>query len=177
MKILLARCISIICLLRFRLFYPNVKIGRNVIANWKLKISGPGQVVIGDGANLWAFAEPNQLLTYSREARIEIGANTRINGATLQARQSIVIGVNCLLGSTIVMDNDFHHPDPQLRDDKNQVPTKPVIIGDNVWLAGQSAVLKGVTISDGAVVGFRAVVTKDIPTNARAVGNPARILS
>ena len=52
----------------------------------------------------------------------------------------------------------------------------PVTIGDNVWLAGKSTVLKGVTIGDNAVVGANAVVTRDIPANAVAMGVPARVI-
>lgn len=52
----------------------------------------------------------------------------------------------------------------------------PIIIGDNVWLGGNVIVLAGVTIGDNAVIGAGSVVTKDIPSNTLAVGNPCRVL-
>lgn len=174
---ILIHIISFFALLKYRLFFPKrVKIGNNVIANFRLKIAGKGKVEIGDDVNLWSHAEPTNLLTFSPEAIIKIGKGCRLNGATLQARKAITVGNHCLLGSTIVMDNDFHHVDPNRRFDKSEIPTKPVIIGDNVWLCGQSAVLKGVNIGNNSVVGFRAVVTKDVPTNVVVAGNPALIV-
>lgn len=172
---LLIKFISWLATLKYRIFCGGrVKFGKNLIANFKLKIAGPGIVEIGDNVNLWAFAEPNLFLTFDPAAKIVVGAGTRINGATLQARESIIIGQNCLLGSTIIMDNDFHHADPKKRHSKLDIPTKPVIIDNNVWLAGQSAVLKGVTVGQNSVVGFRAVVAKNVPANVTVVGNPAR---
>ena len=53
---------------------------------------------------------------------------------------------------------------------------KPVTIGDNVWIGGSVTILGGVTIGDGAVIGAGSVVTRDIPANTIAVGNPCRPL-
>ncbi len=54
--------------------------------------------------------------------------------------------------------------------------SKPIVIGDGVWLGGHVSVLGGVTIGEGAVVGAGAVVTHDIPPYSVAVGNPARVI-
>ena len=53
----------------------------------------------------------------------------------------------------------------------------PVIIGNNVWIGEYAAILKGVTIGDGAIVAKHAVVTKDVPPNAIVAGNPARVVT
>ncbi len=64
---------------------------------------------------------------------------------------------------------------PQSRRDKLEA-AKPITIGDNVWLGGGVIVLPGVTIGENSVIGAGAVVTKDIPANCVAVGNPARVI-
>ena len=52
----------------------------------------------------------------------------------------------------------------------------PVTIGDNVWIGGSCVILPGVTIGDNAVIGAVIVVTKDIPANVWAAGNPCRVI-
>lgn len=54
---------------------------------------------------------------------------------------------------------------------------KPITIGNDVWLGGGAIVCPGVTIGDGAVIGAGAVVTKDIPANVFAGGNPAKVIA
>ncbi len=150
--------------------------GKEVVVNQKFQFSGNGKLLIGDGVNLWAHEEANRFQTYSENAEISLGKNTRVNGALFQCREKIQVGKNCLIGSAHVMDTDFHHAEPTLRNETQNIPTKKVRIGNNVWLAGQSAVLKGVEISDNAVVAFRAVVSKNIPENSAAAGNPAQVV-
>lgn len=53
--------------------------------------------------------------------------------------------------------------------------TKPIKVGDNVWIAAKATILPGVTVNNGAVVGACAVVAKDVPKWVVVVGNPARI--
>ena len=65
--------------------------------------------------------------------------------------------------------------EPQPRRDKLEA-AKPITIGDNVWLGGGAIILPGVTIGENSVVGAGTVVTKDIPANCVAVGNPARVI-
>ncbi len=66
-----------------------------------------------------------------------------------------------------------HPVEPGPRRDKLEA-ARPIAIGDNVWLGGGVIVCPGVTIGDNSVIGAGAVVTRDIPANVVAVGNPAR---
>ena len=54
--------------------------------------------------------------------------------------------------------------------------TKPIIIGDNCWIAANVTICGGVTIGEGCVIGAGSVVTKDIPPHSLAVGNPCRVI-
>lgn len=189
MKIFLAKFISFFCQNYFRVrYFGRVKFGKNIIINHRFKFSGKGKLEISDKVNLWAHDEPNRFQTYDKNAQIFIGKNTRLNGVLIQCREKISIGDDCLCGSTTLMDHDFHtwpkYPE------KNPVETfcqnvsnkkfhekisSPITIKSHVWLAGQSVVLKDVTIEEGTIVGFRAVVTKNCPRNSLAIGNPAQI--
>jgi len=173
MKYVLAQIVSFFFLFPYR-FNSRVQIGKGVIANHKLKIKGPGQVIIHDGVNLWSHAEPTQILTFSPEATVELGSKTRLNGTTIQARKSIKIGQDCLVASAIIMDNDFHNPDPVFRFNNKKIPAKAIEIGNRVWIAGQCIILKGVTIGDNSVLGIRSVLTKSMPPNVVFAGNPAK---
>lgn len=69
-----------------------------------------------------------------------------------------------------------HHPvEPETRWGGREYGT-PVRIGSNVWLGGGAVVCPGVTIGDNVVVGAGSIVTKDVPSNVLAVGNPCRVI-
>jgi maltose O-acetyltransferase len=87
----------------------------------------------------------------------------------------ITIGDNCLMGPQTCLYTVNHPMDAATRI-ANYVYGKPITIGNNVWFGGNCVVLSGVTIGDNAVIGAGSVVTSDIPANAVAAGNPARIL-
>ncbi|MEO8285322.1 MAG: acyltransferase [Chloroflexota bacterium] len=162
--------------LKFRLG-DRVEFGRNFQTNGRLVIKGPGRVTFGDNVNAWAHAEKNVLITFTPDSRIAIGSDTRLNGAGIMAYTTIDIGPRCILGSTLIFDSDFHPLDPAHRHDPDApVTCAPIRVEENAWLAGQSAVLKGVTIGCNSVVGFRAVVSEDVPANVVVAGNPAKIV-
>jgi maltose O-acetyltransferase len=155
----------------------RVQFGPGFKANRKLVIKGPGRVIFGAEVNAWAHEERNVIITYDRDVTIRIGSHVRLNGVGLMAKRGITIGDHCILGSTLLVDTDFH----SVRRDRATNPhapvlSAPIVVGDNVWLAGQTVVLKGVTIGANAVVGFRAVVTRDVPPDVIVAGNPARVV-
>jgi maltose O-acetyltransferase len=155
----------------------GVRFGRNFITNGKLVVKGQGRVVFGDDVNAWCHAEKNVLIAFSPQARIVIGNGCRLSGAGIQANLLVTVGPRCMLNSTLILDTDFHQIDPVLRHDPAApAPCAPVRLEENVWVAGQSAILKGVTIGENSVVAFRAVVVKDVPPNVVVAGNPARVV-
>jgi maltose O-acetyltransferase len=155
----------------------RVQFGRNFQTNGRLVIQGPGRVVFGDDVNAWCHAEKNVLITFRPDSVITVGSGTRLNGAGVQAYTQVDIGPRCILGSTVILDTDFHPLDPAKRHDPQApVACAPIEIGENAWLAGQSVVLKGVTIGRNSVVAYRAVVTGDVPPNVVVAGNPAKVV-
>ena len=155
----------------------RVQFGRNFQTNGRLVIRGPGRVVFGDDIKAWCHAEKNVFITYTPDSRIAVGSGTRLNGAGVMAYTTVEIGPRCILGSTVIFDSDFHPLDPAHRHDADApVATRPIVVGPNVWLAGQSAVLKGTRIGENSVVAFRAVVSGEVPANVVVAGNPARIV-
>jgi acetyltransferase-like isoleucine patch superfamily enzyme len=174
----IVRLLTTYVIVRYRLLRGDrVVFGPGFKANRKLVIKGPGRVIFGANVNAWAHEERNVIITYDRDVTIRVGSNVRLNGVGLMAKRGITIGDNCILGSTLLVDTDFH----SVRRDRATNPHAPVLsapitIGANVWLAGQTVVLKGVTIGENTVVGFRAVVTRDVPPDVIVAGNPARVV-
>jgi galactoside O-acetyltransferase len=80
-----------------------------------------------------------------------------------------------MFGPNITIATASHPIDPTLRSQGLQFNV-PIKIGNNCWLGAGVIVLGGVTIGDNSVIGAGSVVTKDIPSNVIAVGNPCRVL-
>lgn len=125
-------------------------------------------------------SHPVVLRTIAPGALIRIGANTGISGASICAAACVTIGADCLIGAdTIIADTDFHPIEPDNRrgnSDAARVRSKPIHIGDNVFLGARVLVLKGVTIGNDSVVGAGSIVRDDIPPASIAFGNPAIVV-
>ena len=105
---------------------------------------------------------------------IKIGKNVFINACCrFQDQGGIEIGDGSLIGHNTTIATLNHDFNPSKR--QNLTPN-PVKIGKNVWIGSDCTILPGVTIGDGAIVGAGSVVTKSIPANTIAVGNPARVI-
>ncbi|WP_139004014.1 sugar O-acetyltransferase [Arthrobacter crystallopoietes] len=121
-----------------------------------------------------AFVKPPLFVDYGE--RITIGARTFINyNLTALDVAPITIGEDCQLGPNVQLLTPIHPIEPQPRKDKLEA-AKPITIKDNVWLGGGVIVCPGVTIGENSVIGAGSVVTKNIPANVVAVGNPARVV-
>ncbi|GIF16075.1 maltose O-acetyltransferase [Actinoplanes teichomyceticus] len=109
-------------------------------------------------------------------AHIRIGARTFANfGLIALDVAPITIGADVQIGTNVQLLTPTHPIEPGPRRDKWEA-AKPITIGDNVWLGSGAIVLPGITIGANTVVGAGAVVTRDLPANVVAAGNPARVV-
>lgn len=118
---------------------------------------------------------------------IHIGNNVSINmNCTFVDCNTIEIGDNVLIASNVQLYTSTHPVELRDRLTPDWTPTSgayfcrtyalPIKIGNGCWLGGGVIVLPGVTIGDGSVIGAGSVVTKDVPPNSLAVGNPCRVI-
>lgn len=136
----------------------------------------------GHGKNLWIT--PPFYADYGNN--IYFGNNCEVNmNCTFLDDNNIIIGDNALIAPNVQIYTAYHptnavdrfgvpKPDGSFEFCKTQ--TAPVVIGNNVWIGGGVIILPGVTIGDNVVIGAGSVVTKDIPDNVIAYGNPCRIV-
>ena len=87
----------------------------------------------------------------------------------------VTIGDDCFIGPNVSIYTACHSTDPVERNTRVEW-AEPVTIGDNVWIGGNVTILPGVTIGNNVTIGAGSVVTKDIPDNVVAVGNPCKVI-
>lgn len=106
---------------------------------------------------------------------ISIGENFYANyNCTIIDCAKVTIGDNVFIAPNVSLFTAGHPIHPDVRNDQLEYAI-PISIGNNVWLGGGAIVNPGVTIGDNTVIGSGSVVTKDIPANVIAVGNPCRV--
>lgn len=107
-------------------------------------------------------------------AKLSIGEGTKTNiGATIICGDRIEIGKNTMLGRHItIRDNNGSH----YMNRQGYKNTRPVIIGDKVWLTEQCTVMPGVKIGDGAIIGALSLVIRNVPAHCLASGHPAEVI-
>lgn len=108
----------------------------------------------------------------------EMGDNVHI-----VAHEKVVIGDNCLMASKIFISDTNHgnyagenQSSPNTPPNDRNLITKPVSIGNNVWIGENVCILPGVRVGSGCIIGANSVVNRDVPTDCIAVGAPARIV-
>ena len=171
---------------------PNVDFGEGFYCETAqifrfIKTTAPRAVRIGNHVSCYAGCS----FSIGRDASAVVGDFTLLNGALIMAEERIEICSHCLVSWNVgIADSDFHPlaPAQRLIDAKALAPfykdrpprpkleTRPVIIGDNVWIGMHSLILKGVTIGENSVVAAGAIVTKSVPANCVVAGNPAAVV-
>lgn len=140
-----------------------------------------GELLGGVGKRLWIT--PPFYVDYGEN--IFFGDNVEVNmGCTFLDDNVITIGDNALFAPGVQLLAAYHPTNASERFGEPNADgsfsfcktiTAPITIGDNVWIGGGAIVLPGVTIGDNVVIGAGSVVTRDVPSNKVAFGNPCRV--
>ena len=151
---------------RTRLYYPEFRIVGN---NNKIIINDNCRI----GPNCRFWAEGNNIT-------IIIGEHcTFTNTVHVNAQEnnsSICIGADCMFSNHIIVRTSDSHPIIDLESETRINPAGNVIIGEHVWGAPNSKIMKGVNIGKNSIIGSNTIVTKDIPEDSIAVGMPAKVV-
>ncbi|MCC0674182.1 sugar O-acetyltransferase [Clostridioides sp. ES-S-0145-01] len=135
----------------------------------------------GKGKNIWITAP--FYVDYGNN--IYFGNNCEVNmNCTFLDDNEIIIGDNALIAPNVQIYTAFHPTNAKDRFEERtddgfsfcKTITAPVKIGNDVWIGGGSIILPGVTIGDNVTIGAGSVVTKSIPSNTIAYGNPCCVI-
>ena len=146
---------------------PNVELGKDVVLNEFINLYG---CRIGDGTRIGPFVEIQK--------NAFIGKNCKIQSHTFIC-EGVTIEDEVFVGHGVMFINDkFPHATTasgglQTEDDWQVIPT---VVKKCASIGSNATILCGITIGEGAVIGAGSVVVKDVPANAVAAGNPAKII-
>lgn len=121
------------------------------------------------------------LLSLGPNAKLIIGDNVGVSSTAIICFKKIEIKNNVRIGgNTIIYDTNFHSLDAKERtsipENRENIVTGNIVIGNNVFIGGHCIILKGVTIGDNSIIGAGSLVSRNIPPNEVWAGNPIKFL-
>lgn len=136
-----------------------------------LEVEEGGLVRLMDEVWVRGKYRPN-VLTCMEGAKITVGPRSILNGVTITARESIVIGERAMLGWDVTILDSNLHP----IENEEPIRTQPITIGDHVWIGNGATILPGAAIGSHSVIGARSIVASPLPSHVLAAGAPAQII-
>ena len=162
----------------------RIYVGNNSKGSAKITFSGNNSV-IRIGSNV-ILKDVDIRIKY-KNGLVQIGDNTHIYdntkiisgtglGGCIESDDneinSIIIGTNCLISEDVVFRNTDSHPIFSIDGDVLNTPTKGIKVENNVWIGHRASILKNVTIGSGSIIALGAVISRNVPKNNVARGNP-----
>jgi maltose O-acetyltransferase len=152
------------------------KIGKNVKFYEGIRIVGnsPGAIMIGDDVRILRGVT----VSTTPEGKIQIGNGVHIGeGSVIYSGVGIRIGNNVIIGpQNVIVDLDHRFENVDLPINQQGMNGKAINIEEDVWIASQCVIIKGVTIGKGSVIGAGSIVNKNIPSFSVAAGVPAKVI-
>lgn len=168
------RCNSLLRLIKYRIANPSAlsAAGRNYLGTGELRFGRGGKMTMG------------KLNVLSKGFDIEVSGKLHIGSRNffnknlkIACLEQVSIGDDCIIADSVhIYDHDHNYQDTSRLICRQGYYSKPVKIGNNVWVGAKVTILKGVSIGDGAVIGANALVSKDVGADTVVAGNPARII-
>ena len=191
---------SIYNLIVFKL--KGIKVGQDCKIMGFVNIAGSGKIFIGERFTLTSGNHVNPISgndeaswLVEQNAKLTIGNNVGMSSTRVWTHDAVTIGNNVQIGANVlIIDTDTHQLDYRLRRNPNDAffsglsnseiwqkksdgtKSSPVYIEDDVWIGAHSIILKGVTIGARSIIGAGSVVTKSIPADSIAAGNPCKVI-
>ena len=176
--------------------FKGIQYGKNLQVYNKVYITGfkTGDITIGDDFHLTSGDGINPICRNIRgcihrgspKAIITIGNHVGMSSPCIWINEQLTIGNHVMIGGNcMILDTDTHQIDHLARRgekpaDKSDISTTvqsaPITIEDDVWIGANCIILKGVTIGARSIIGAGSVVTKSIPADCIAAGNPCRVI-
>lgn len=171
---------------RMTLKAHGVVFGRNLQIPGKVSwLLGGARISIGDNFYFSSGDAVNPMTSNLQGAvyvepgaELSIGNNVGMSSTRIWVHDSVAIGDNVKIGACVlVTDTDAHPMDYMARRTSNEgTKSAPIVIEDDVWVGAHSIILKGVTIDARNIIGAGSVVTKNIPPDCVAGGNPCKVI-
>jgi|ERR1043166_5435124 acetyltransferase-like isoleucine patch superfamily enzyme len=176
-----------------RLLWPLCLRLRGVTCETKLTLEGlpiirmaeEGEIRLSKNVRLFSRKHSNPIQLQTRcalilrrpKAKIKIGEDSALSGTVIVADSAVEIGERVLVGpNTLIIDTDGHSLSPELRRLDRGTFTRPIVIGNDVFIGTRATILKGTTLGDGCVVNAGSVVSGVFPPRSVVGGNPAKVV-
>lgn len=178
----LKKAIKTICstIANCKMYFWGIKCGKNLTVNGNIIIfkHANSRIKIGNKCTFNSLNHYNYrginhcciLQTGAENAEINIGDNCGFSGVSIISKYKVTIGNHVNIGANSAIGDCDDHPDLY------KTKPAPILIKDNVWIGMNVIILKGVTIGENTVIGAGSIVTKDIPANVVAAGNPCKVI-
>ena len=179
---------SKLAFLYLKIRFPHVNYGKNMVLDGLPVFRFCRSAIVDLKSNItFTNSSKYNMIGINKKCSVFVGNNAKLmisencgfSGVSIYCASSITIGKNVNVGGNVfIWDTDFHPLDYQARREHrtSEIISKSVVIEDDVFIGGNSTVLKGVKIGEKSIVGAGSVVTKCIPAGQIWAGNPAKFI-